>query len=230
MMRVFRAKPARFLCRGVLVLTTLFGAGHAFAMTFSIGPTIDGLRGVNASGEIIPGDARRLLAALAMADEDASGSRRLYLDSPGGSVSEALGMAQVLDRMKVTTVVRTGAACASACAEVVFISGSRNVLEYGALLGFHTCYTRASRGPLPECNTAIADNAAAHGVDWGTAIVFLRAAGPSEMVWVGKALAECWGLADPRLQARLASVHPYIPPCVAMLTSRTTAGAESASR
>jgi hypothetical protein len=219
------------MCRIALLLTALLGSRHASAMTFTIGPTIDGLHGVNANGEIVPGDARRLLAALAVADADASGSRRLYLNSPGGSVNEALEMARVLDRMKVTTVVRTGAACASACAEVLFISGSRNVLEYGALLGFHTCYIPVSRGPLPECNKAIADNAAAHGVDWGTAIVFLRAAGPSEMVWVGKALAECWGLADPRLQAaRLASDRPYIPPCVAILTSRTTAGAESTSR
>jgi hypothetical protein len=202
---------------GVLLLATLLAAGNASAMTFTVVPAIDGLRGVHATGEIVPGDAQRLSTALVMADEDASGSRRLYLNSPGGSVSEALKMVQVLDRIRVITVVRSGEACASSCAGIVFISGYRNVLEYGALLGFHACHVRATQSVLPGCNNAIADNAVAHGVDWGTAMLFLRSAGPSDMVWIGKTLAECWGLADSRLQAGLPAGLPHVPPCVRML-------------
>jgi hypothetical protein len=206
----------QLLLTGVLGFSASLVAGNAPAMTFTLGPTIDGHRGVNANGEIIPGDAERLEAALAGADMDASGSRRLYLNSPGGSVAEALRMVQVMDRFKVTTVVRTGAACASSCAEIVFISGYRNVLEYGALLGFHTCHVQATRSPLPACNKAIADNAVAHGVDWGAAMLFLRAAGPTEMIWIGKVLAECWGLADSRRQASLPADQPQVPPCIGM--------------
>ncbi|MEY2854771.1 MAG: hypothetical protein RL030_1903 [Pseudomonadota bacterium] len=186
-----------------LLLSGLIATQQASAMTFTIVRTADGSHGVSASGEIVAGDARRMRAAMAFAHEDASGSRRLFLDSPGGSVAEALEMVPILNRMKVTTVVGSGAVCASSCSAVVFISGFRRVVQRGGLLGFHTCHARSSRVPLPGCNDAIADNAMAHGVSWGTALLFQRAASPAGMVWLGKAEAECWGLADSGLQDSL---------------------------
>jgi membrane-bound ClpP family serine protease len=207
----------RRLSAWMLAASAMLGTGQVPAMTFTIVRAVDGTHGVSARGEIVPGDARRLKLALAMADEDALGSRHLLLDSPGGSVSESLAMIPVMDRMKVTTEVLSGAVCASSCSAIVFVSGFRRFMQHGGLLGFHTCFRRASGLPLPLCNDAIADNAEAHGVSWGTVIVFQRAAGPSGMAWVGKEEAECWGLADPRQRAGLPPGRPYVPPCVEML-------------
>ena len=108
----------------VLVLAALSLVGApASAMTFKYATTADGLRVVVAIGEIRRGDARRLERALEKADRDRHGTKRLYLESEGGQVVEALKMADVITAAKVSTIVRKGKFCASACASILFVAG-----------------------------------------------------------------------------------------------------------
>jgi hypothetical protein len=67
------------------------------------------------SGEIQSGDAEVLLTAMLGCN-----FKTLYLNSPGGSLSEAMQIMIGLER--TTTIIESGAACLSACA-LIFMSG-----------------------------------------------------------------------------------------------------------
>lgn len=143
-------------------------------------------RTVFASGPIEAGDAAKF-AALPRFDT-------LELDSPGGLVSEALAIAANMDaRGGIRTTVKAGASCASACAMALFVSGKTRIVYMGGRLGVHSCATPDGT-QAPECNKAMAANAAAHGVPWGIIEGFAKYTQPSAIMWLGAEDAECWGL------------------------------------
>lgn len=140
---------------------------------------------VQASGPIEQGDAAKF-SKLATFDT-------LELDSPGGSVSEALAIAANMDvRGNIRTEVKSGASCASACAMAIFVSGKTRVVRMGGRLGIHSCY-KPDGAQSPECNKAMAANATAHGVPWGTIEGFGKYTKPSSMLWLDAESSECWG-------------------------------------
>lgn len=171
------------LRRIAIAAAFLFAAvAEADAMNFSWRAQLT----VHASGPIEEGDATKF-AALPKFDT-------LELDSPGGSVSEALAMAANMDaRGGIRTVVKPGAACASACAMALFVSGKTRVVYMGGRIGIHSC-AMPDGTPVPECNKAMAANATAHGVPWGVIEGFGNYTKPSSMMWLGAEDAECWGL------------------------------------
>ena len=161
---------------------SLAAISQAGAMTFSFhAPST-----IRATGEIVAGDAARFAALQKFTT--------LELDSPGGSVGEALRIAENMDqRGKIRTVVRPGASCASACAMALFVSGSSRVVYMGGRVGIHSCATQDGTA-APECNSLMAANATAHGVPWGVIEGFGNATKPSEMLWLSAEDAECWGM------------------------------------
>jgi len=141
---------------------------------------------VHASGPIEEGDAANFAALPKFAT--------LELDSPGGSVREALAMAANIDaRGRIRTVVKPGASCASACAMALFVSGETRIVYMGGRIGIHSC-AMPDGTQAPECNEALASNATAHGVPWGVIEDFGNETKPSSMLWLGAEDAECWGL------------------------------------
>src|SRR3954451_21374983 len=70
----------------------------------------------------------------------AHGYRLLVLDSPGGSVHEAMKVAGEIDALEMHTIVPAGASCQSACAAILFVSGAVRTVEEGGMLGLHNCY------------------------------------------------------------------------------------------
>jgi hypothetical protein len=161
------------------LLATMAGAD---AMNFSWSDQLT----VHASGPIEEGDAAKFAALPKF--------YTLELDSPGGSVSEALAMAANMDaRGRIRTAVKPGASCASACAMALFVSGETRVVYMGGLIGIHSC-AMPDGTPVPECNKAMAANATAHGVPWGVIEGFGNYTKPSSMTWLGAEDAECWGL------------------------------------
>ncbi len=141
---------------------------------------------VQASGPIEAGDAARF-AALPKFET-------LELDSPGGSVGEALRMVANMDaRGGIRAVVKPSSSCASACAMALFVSGKTRVVYMGGRLGIHSC-AMPDGTPAPECNETMAANAFAHGVPWGVIEGFSKYTSPSSMLWLGAEDAECWGL------------------------------------
>ncbi len=146
-----------FLCKLVL-LTILFGfTFEVVAMTFTIGDRLKNGQeltepAILAEGDIVVGDAERLFRFL-LTNRDRIEAEHLPLvpSSNGGSVSEALKMAQILDggmysvwlppdfsgkRILATTK------CVSACFALVVGATSRKAI--GGALGLHRPYLSKS--------------------------------------------------------------------------------------
>src|SRR3569833_4438288 len=102
---------------GVLAaLCACFNVIPANAMQFSVLQGSTGQKIVLAQGELVEGDAGKMVRALRRASVDKHGTRTVWLNSPGGSVIDAMNMADVINAVGVPTVVPAKAMCASACA------------------------------------------------------------------------------------------------------------------
>lgn len=175
-----------------LLWSIVLGA-PAPAMDFSVVLAPDGQRVVSARGLIVGGDAERLAAALRTADRDAFGNKRLLLNSMGGLVGEALAMVKVMDQEKVTTIVEPKGECASACAQILFLSGVHRFVLDGGRLGLHSCREGAKGSQSTYCNDLIAQNALAHGTGYVSIMAFMQFTDPSRMRWFDSEEADCWG-------------------------------------
>lgn len=185
----------RFLVAMAIVAGMALFAVPAGAMTFKFGTTSDGLRVVVTSGDIRNGDARRLKRALEEADRDRHGTKRLYLESDGGLVDEALDMAAIMREVGVTTIVRKGTVCASACASVLFVAGKYRTVEKGGLLAIHSCFDAITGRNATHCNAMISAHADSAGVDGLTLMALQEAAASADAVIVFEADdAACFGL------------------------------------
>jgi hypothetical protein len=164
------------------------------AMEITTAAGADGRRIVVARGVIGAGDTERLRRALALADPGKEGLRTIAIDSPGGAVDESFDMATLMDRERVTVIVRSGAICASACAQIVFLAGIQRVVQDGGRLGLHSCARAGSGTRAPICNETIARLGAARGAPYGTLMAFMSMTGPDQIRWLDAEEADCWGL------------------------------------
>ena len=152
--------------RAILAIGLTLFTGSATAATLELGGD-DYMQCIaTLSGPIESGDAQALgtvvkaLRAEAEADERKSlgltagepvfttfGTQRLCLDSPGGSLTEAIKMGDILYSEQLGTAVARDASCQSACA-VLFLAGTElltgdgatgpnRILHATARLGFH---------------------------------------------------------------------------------------------
>jgi hypothetical protein len=183
----------RFVVGLIVVVMLALLPASAFAAKFKYG-TSGGLRVLVVSGEIRQGDARRLMKALEDTDRDGHGTKRLYLESDGGLVTEALKMADVILEVGVTTIVRKDAVCASACASVLFVAGKYRTVEPGGLLAIHSCYDSLTGRAASECNAVISAHADAAGVSGLTMMALQEAAGSDAMIVFESEDASCFGL------------------------------------
>ena len=92
--------------------------------------------------------------------------RRVVLDSPGGSVNDALAIGRLVHEKGLTTQVRAGALCASSC-PIVFASGAERIASSEAAVGVHQIYAAALTGTPQEAlriaGTAMSDAQARTG-------------------------------------------------------------------
>lgn len=93
--------------------------------------TTDGLDAVTLRGAIAPGDAARINAEL-----NRISPQRVTLDSPGGSVLDAVAIGRLLRILGVTTQIEDVGVCFSAC-PYVFVGGAERRVEDGGRLGVH---------------------------------------------------------------------------------------------
>jgi hypothetical protein len=176
----------------LLVALLMVFAKVAEAMDFQIIKAVDGQRLVMAAGSIVPGDAQKLEAALQSVDRDQWGYKAIALWSPGGLVSEAMDMVRVMDSQRVNTIVLDKTYCASACSQILFVSGFYRMVTDGGMLGMHSCSRHGQASEL--CNETIARNAVAHGVAHGAVMAFMEYTAPERMLWFSAKDADCWGL------------------------------------
>ena len=91
---------------------------------------------LSATGTIDTGAAGRFAAELAARGEYV---KTVALDSPGGSLTDALAIGRLIRRKGLGTRVVAGALCASSC-PLVFAGGSRREAAAGAAIGVHQFY------------------------------------------------------------------------------------------
>ena len=144
------------------------------------------------SGPIAEGTASRFSALARHIKPAEHGYPILLLDSPGGSVDEALLLSAALDETPFHTVIPNGAFCASACASIVFIAGRYRTVETFGRFGQHTCSARGV--PNQECNDIISQHAVAHGVSYGAVSAFISYTPPEEVVWFAREDVDGWGI------------------------------------
>lgn len=95
-------------------------------------PVTEGERaGLSLRGAILPGDGARIVAELR-----ALPPAFVTLDSPGGSVSDALEIGQAIRNLGAETRMTEQAICLSAC-PYIFVGGTSRVIAEGARLGVH---------------------------------------------------------------------------------------------
>ena len=145
-------------------------------------------RMIIAEGRIDEGDADKLRAVARLADRDDDGLVTLILNSQGGNVEAAFRLIDVMDKIRVYTVVPDNAQCASACASILFVSGERRGILGSGRLGFHSCYKRTGQSYVSDslCNEIVAANAMQRGVSHAAINRFVADHGARDMAWLGR--------------------------------------------
>jgi len=107
----------------------------------------DGNGNLSAVGRIEPGTAGEFVR---LVSEQPESIKRVYLHSPGGSVSDAIAMAKEIRKHAMTTVVPDNGYCASSC-PLVFAGGTQREAGSKTWIGVHQVFTLASEvGTLHE--------------------------------------------------------------------------------
>ncbi len=91
-------------------------------------------------------------------------------------------------------LARSGAACASTCAQIVFLVGVNHVIQGGGRLGFHSCSPAGDGTRAPICNEMVARQAGAPDAPYGIVMAFIQFTRPAQMRWLDAADASCWGV------------------------------------
>src|SRR5690606_6263016 len=91
------------------------------------------------TGSIDPGSAERFAAEIAARGEYVE---TVVLDSPGGSVVDALAIGSLIHEKGLATKVAAGALCASSC-PLILASGSTRLASPDAAIGVHQVYAAA---------------------------------------------------------------------------------------
>lgn len=101
---------------------------------------------LEATGTIDPGSQERLNAEIELRGEYV---KVVSLNSPGGSVQDAMAMGKLLRDNKITTQVIDGALCASSC-PLVLAGGEKRLVGEKAAVGVHQFYAMtAASAPEP---------------------------------------------------------------------------------
>ena len=146
----FRLRCSAVLAVVTIALAALAPLRPAYGMEFSITTTspLSGterkLNYVLLKGEIVPGDYNRLLEFAVNNNVDLA-QHPIILASPGGDVSEALKIGELLKRLYVAAVVGpvTGQ-CVSACF-IIFASSVDRIMNNEKMIGIHRPYVYPDR-------------------------------------------------------------------------------------
>lgn len=91
---------------------------------------------VTLNGDITDGDTDAAEALIRAANDSDRLVSAVRLDSPGGSLAEAVKLSDLIRRAKLPTIVAAGSRCASACF-IVFAAGLEKLASYDAMIGVH---------------------------------------------------------------------------------------------
>lgn len=112
---------------------------------------------LEATGTITPGTAERFKAEV---EKRGAYVRTVVLNSPGGSVQDALAMSRLIRQKGFSTEVMAGAHCASSC-PLVFAGGKERRARKGASIGVHQVFAVSSTGGSADTGMAAAQRVSA---------------------------------------------------------------------
>ncbi len=110
---------------------------------------------LSVTGTIMPGSSAAFAEAVASYGEYV---KTVALNSPGGSVSDALAMGRLIREKGFATSVDAGALCASSC-PLVFAGGTERLAAPNAALAVHQIYAATEAGTSAAGRLAAAGNA-----------------------------------------------------------------------
>ena len=114
---------------GAAIFSTAATAAELSSVTLKGDITIIALSGAQ-------GDTETAEALITAANDGNRLISAVRLDSPGGSLAEAVKLAGLIRRAKLPTIVAAGSRCASACF-IVFAAGNEKFASYEAAIGVH---------------------------------------------------------------------------------------------
>lgn len=182
---------------------------------------------IRASGEIIKGDSLKFKQVIKVQKRLPHGFSVILLDSPGGSVNEALIMSKLIDQYPIHMVVPHNGSCVSACASILFIAGSLRTIEKGGKFGQHSC--SVSGVPDEKCNELIANHAVLNGVSHGSVKAFLNYVKPNEIRWLSRRNVDCWGISRYAFASE-SGFERFVEPCFMHMLQGKWPQAQSAWR
>jgi hypothetical protein len=132
------------------------------------------------TGTVDPGAAARVQAEI-----DAHGEyiKTVALDSPGGSVADAIEIGTLIRGKGYKTSVTAGSFCASSC-PLMFMGGKERLATAGSAIGVHQIYAATQPGSLAE-RLAAAGNAMSDAQKLTAAITrYIADMGVDSEVWL----------------------------------------------
>lgn len=146
------------------------------------------------SGETLPGDYERFIAALPEAIA-IHGSRAfpidIWLEGPGGDLDVALKLGELIYDLGFATLVDQGTECVSACA-LLWLSGARLYMVEGAQIGFHQSYEGDGEASIVG-NARVGFHLSRVGLE-ANVVDFVMSASPEDVRWLDPSLAETVGI------------------------------------
>ncbi|MCA6121753.1 hypothetical protein J6500_07555 [Bradyrhizobium sp. WSM 1704] len=142
------------------VVSTAATAAELSSVTMKDDVTIIAL-----GGDVAEGDTEAAEALIKAANDADRLITAVRLDSPGGSLAEAVKLAGLIRRAKLPTIVAAGSHCASACF-IVFAAGNEKFASYEAAIGVHGVSDKFGHetAQTREATIAMARVASAFGV------------------------------------------------------------------
>jgi hypothetical protein len=135
---------------------------------------------ISISGVIAPGDADLLKARIKEANDAGKPVTSLRLNSEGGNLLEGVRLADAVRFAKISTNVRQGATCASACF-LIFAAGETKYANISARIGVHGA---SEKGVVSRAaTTSMADVAKELDVPWSIIRRMINTP-PGEVEWL----------------------------------------------
>jgi hypothetical protein len=168
-----------------------------FCFVFLLAPLLTPVRALSANFNVVAQPGERLTfiemsGPIAAGDDErfrviANRAPFLFtivvLDSPGGSVGPALTIGREIKARGFSTIVKSGATCASACA-LVWLAGDSRYMARGAKIGFHAASIVEGDTPIERGMPNAVIGAYLNTLELPeTAIVYITKASPRQMEW-----------------------------------------------
>ena len=139
------------------------------------------------NGEIVADDLKQFVAATATLPKVV-----VQLNSPGGLVGEAIGIAQIVRARGFAVSVAPKTRCASACA-LIWLSAAERYASATGQVGFHAVYRKEDHAVAGSGNALVGAYFARMGVR-DSVIAYITNADPREMNWLTAAKAKELGI------------------------------------